>query len=126
MDDTSLMKRFQAEHDLCDIIPCPFLWEITKRLDEGSAIAPIQILHDQVQVLLALESEIELRNERRLGLLHQNHTLSLHVRDLILRNHVGLLQDLDGKVVARDFLLCQEDGAESTLADRFDDLEILD
>ena len=109
MNDASLVQVFQTQGDLRDVVLGPLLWQAPQRLDQRGTITSIGVLHDEIQIVLALECEVELRDERRLSLLHQNHPLRLDVGDLVLRNHVGLLQDLDSEVVASDLLLSEED-----------------
>lgn len=120
------MKRFQTQDDLGDVVPRPLFRKRPKRFDESGTVTTIKILHYEIKVLLALEGKVKLCNERRFRLFHKNHSLRFHVRDLVFRDHVCLLEHFDSKVVARDLLLREEDRAKGTFADRLDDLEILD
>lgn len=126
MHDAALVEIVQAKDNLSDVVPRPLLRKGAQRLDQRRTIAAVQVLHDEVQVLLALECEVQLRHERRLRLLHEDHALSLHIRDLVLRYHVRLLQDLDREVVPGYLLFGQEDGTERALRDGLDNLEVLD
>ena len=59
-------------------------------------------------------------------MLHEDHALGLDISDLVLRNHVCFTKDFDGEVVPCGFLPCEEDRAEGTFGNRFNDLEVFD
>jgi len=48
------------------------------------------------------------------------------IGNLILCNHVGLLEHLDGKIVSGRLLLGEVNASESALADGLDDFKVLD
>ena len=126
MYNSPLIQVLETEHDFRNVILRPFLRKTTKRLDQSSAVTTVEILHDKIEILFTLESKVKFSDKWRFRLVHQDHALSLDIGDLILRNHVRLLQDLDRVVIASDALLSQEDGTKGTLADRLDDLKVLD
>ena len=57
---------------------------------------------------------------------HENHPFSLDIGNLILCNHVCLLEDFDREIITSCLLLGQEDGAESTFGNGLDDFKVLD
>ena len=95
MYNSPLMQVLETEHGFRNVILCPFLRKTTKRLDQSSAVTTVDILHDKTEFLFTLESKVKSSDKWRFRLVHQDHALSLDIGDLILRNHVRLLQDLD-------------------------------
>jgi hypothetical protein len=75
----------------------------------GCAITAIQILHNKI---FGLESVIELDDERRLHLLHENHAFCIDIGDLILRDHVCFANCV---VISYDFLLSQNTEPKASL-----------
>ena len=126
VDNAAAMQVFHAQDDLGQILFRPIFRQGTKYLDQRSLVAAVQILHDQIVVVLARERPIQFSHKVALALPHHNGSLSLNVGDLILRNHVRLLQDFDGVILSSRFLLGEVDATESTLADRFNNFKIFD
>ena len=124
MHDPPRMQMLKRKHRLRHILPRPILRQIPQRLNQRRTIAPIQILHNQIQIIPALEREEQLRDERALGLLHQYHAFGLDVRDLVLGYHVRFAEDFDGEVVSGVFLPREENAAEGAFGDGLDDLEV--
>ena len=58
MYNTTLMKRFQTQNDLGDVISRPLLWQGPERFDESGTVATIKVLHYEIKVLLALEGKV--------------------------------------------------------------------
>ena len=110
------MKVVEANYNFRDVLARPLLRQLSHVLDESRTIAAVEVLHDEVEVVLALEGVVELDDKVGLGLGHEDHPLRLDVRDLVLRDHVGLLEDLDRVVVARRDLLREVDGSNCALA----------
>lgn len=126
MSDIASMKILQSKDEFSNVVASPVEGESTQRLHQCSAISSVQILHHQIKVLLALEREVEFDNVGRAGLVHENGPLGFHVRDLVLGDHVRLLERFDGVVVSGRNLLREIDGSESTSTDRLDNLKVLD
>lgn len=112
VDDSRRVKILEADDDLGDVAPSPLLRELAEVLDESRAIPAVEVLHDEVEVVLALERVVELDDEVRFGLRHEDHPLGLDVRDLVLGDHVRLLERLDGVVIAGSDLLGEVDGSD--------------
>lgn len=95
MHYAALVEVFESEHDFGDVVARPILLEAAERFDEGRAVATIEILHDEVEIIPALKRVEELDNKVRVGCAgHENHSLRFDRRDLILGDHVGLFEDL--------------------------------
>lgn len=112
MDNPRRMEILETNDDLRDVLARPVLRELAHVLDERGAVSSVEILHDEVEVVLALEGVVQLDDKVGIRLGHEDHALRLDVRDLILRDHVRLLEHLDGVVVARCDLLREVDRSD--------------
>ena len=126
MINTTSVEIFQSQNCFSDIPFRPLLRQRSNGFDQGSTITAIQIFHNKIQVVFALERVVELHNEGRFRLFHENHPSRLDVGDLILRDHVCFAKDLDSVVVPRDLLLGQEYRPEGTFADGSNDIKVFD
>ena len=120
------MQILEAEHNLREIDGRELLLETADRLEEGVQVAAGEILHDKVQVVLGLEAEEELDDERMVGM---NEDVALRHDALgvgAMPQRLVLALHLDRKEVARHDLARQVDTAEGALRDRANDLEVGD
>ncbi len=103
VDNSSPMKMLHAKNDLAQVFLHPVLREAAEDFDQRGAVAAIKVLHHQVQVVLAGKGPIELCDKIALALPHHDGAFRLDVGDLVLGDHVRLLEDFDGKVLPVDF-----------------------
>jgi hypothetical protein len=124
--NTRRMKILQAHDNLGNVVTSPLLGEVTKGLDKSSAVASIEVFHDSVEMIFGSgEGVEELDNEVQVGQAHANLTLGFDVHDLVLGDHVLLLQDLDCIVVSHCFLPCQPHLPKCPLADWLQHIKVL-
>lgn len=110
MNDSGGMQMFKPDDYLCDVLLRPLFCQTTKVLDESSTISTVEVLHDEVEVIFRLESVVQFDDKVGFGRCHENHSFRFDVRDLILRNHIRLLQHLDRVVISGCNLLRQING----------------
>ena len=126
MNNTTIVQIFQPKDYFSNICLSPFFRNGSEGLDECSTITSIQVLHHEIQVILALECVKQLYDERRVCLLHEDHAFSFDISDLVLCNHIRLTQNLDRIIVTGGLLLSKEYRAESAFANGLYDIKILD
>lgn len=126
VDDLPSVQMLHAEHDLRHVLLRPILGQSAKDLDKGCTVATVEIFHHEVEVVFTRKSPVKFGNEIALALPHHDSSLSLDIGDLVLGNHIPLLQYLNGVVVSRRLLLREIYTAECTLTNGLDDFEVLD
>ena len=126
VDDAGAVQVVEPLHHFCEVLLRPLVGQRSECLDERRTVASGEVLHDQVQVLWALECEKQLDHEGRLCAVHQDHALCTHIRDLVLGDHVCLFENLDREDVAGRPFLGEKYGAIRPLADRLEQLKVAD
>ena len=91
--------------------------------DAVEELSPVCVLHDQIQFPLGLNNLVEL-NDVGVPDFLEDLDFPRYTVDICLILNFGLLQDLDGDLLARDGLHTQLDLAKSSFAQSFLDHEV--
>ncbi len=123
MNEAEFVHCLDGEHNLGHVKASDVLREDFVFDQHRHQIATREELHEHIEKARILEGRKQLHHPRALGL-GQNVTLSPHMGQLILLEHLGLLERLEGVDPAIGALADQLDFAKSALADDLDRLEV--
>ena len=120
-----LVEITQRQHQLREIHARHLLAEIAHVLEQREEVAAVHELHDDEEVVLALEGVVELGHERIIRMCH-DAALRLHVLSLVLPQQVLLVHHFHREQIARRDLPREIHASIGPLADRLQQLEVLD
>lgn len=120
-----LVEIPQRQHQLRYVHARHLLVQIAHVLEERIEVAAVHELHDDEQVVLALERVVELGHEGVVRMCH-DASLRLHVLALVLPQQILLVHHLHRVQVARRVLPREKHATVGPLADRLQQLEVLD
>ena len=124
MNILQVVNACDSQKGFRDVETRHFLGQDVLLHEQRHQVAALQVLHDKIQIVLVLETALELDNPWIIGQ-SENITLSPDMRHLILVNHFLLLHFLDGNYFVAFAVATNTDLTEGTSANDLARYEIV-